>query len=412
MARIILFLCAVATATALAPRDGSDGTLAERLERLERGLWPVVQVPPRTNVPFRIARLNQLVRGGHGQTAHWFKDLMPLVDCEGEQACSARALGHVTHKSDLWSMPGMPAIVELVRSNATFAAEVPCAEPSAAAFQDAVDALSAVPTIAFVPGGQPPRRERGAPLIALSPRASETLGGLEKLLQAPMAALDARAPFTLNLEVDVDDSWFVPGRRSADVNAIHLVGQGRIILNPRFAAKLGAHAAAGTGPSPIPATPSLHPLRSCALACSTPRSCALALNPALRPPLFLRPGNSVLNSTYAALTRALSKEPAPGAAPASTGAAVRGMSAREEGLLEVLHAIVFEQVGDTALELPWKCFVCVVSLSMLVPLAVNLALQAVVSVFCAAAHVPDDDCIAYRYDMLALGVLVPPKPET
>ena len=46
MARIILFLCAVATATALAPRDGSDGTLAERLERLERGLWPVVQNLP------------------------------------------------------------------------------------------------------------------------------------------------------------------------------------------------------------------------------------------------------------------------------------------------------------------------------------------------------------------------------
>lgn len=50
------------------------------------------------------------------------------------------------------------------------------------------------------------------------------------------------------------------------------------------------------------------------------------------------------------------------------------LSPREEALSEILINVT-SAWGEGGLELPWKCFVCVVTLSMLVPLAVNLALQ-------------------------------------
>ena len=49
--------------------------------------------------------------------------------------------------------------------------------------------------------------------------------------------------------------------------------------------------------------------------------------------------------------------------------------APDAALLDILLSVVSTTVGDEGLALPWKCFVCVVSMCMLVPLATNLALQ-------------------------------------
>ena len=49
--------------------------------------------------------------------------------------------------------------------------------------------------------------------------------------------------------------------------------------------------------------------------------------------------------------------------------------APDAALLDILLSAVSTTVGDEGLDLPWKCFVCVVSMCMLVPLATNLALQ-------------------------------------
>ena len=49
--------------------------------------------------------------------------------------------------------------------------------------------------------------------------------------------------------------------------------------------------------------------------------------------------------------------------------------APDAALLDILLSAVSTMVGNEGLDLPWKCFVCVVSMCMLVPLATNLALQ-------------------------------------
>jgi len=49
---------------------------------------------------------------------------------------------------------------------------------------------------------------------------------------------------------------------------------------------------------------------------------------------------------------------------------------QEKALSIIVMGLVSAWVGEKErLQLPWKCFVCVVSLSMLMPLAVNLGLQ-------------------------------------
>ena len=268
-ARAALLAAALASALALPPRrPGADQDgVAERLERLESGLLPVPAPPasrdaPAQTLPARAARVQELVRSGHGQVGRWFRDLVPLVECAGEPACTAGALAQVTRKSDLWTLPGMEGLVELVRGNATwFAGRVACAAPTVAAFQEALEALPGpAPRIALVPGGRAPLRAAGRPWITISPRAAEALGRVGELLTAPMAALEAKGNLTLALEVDVDDAWFLAGRPSEDVSAVHLVGEGRIIVNPRHAAKLRAIAAAGAGvcprPPPLVRTPS------------------------------------------------------------------------------------------------------------------------------------------------------------
>jgi len=154
------------------------------------------------------------------------------------------------HKSELWTIPGMTALAALVRDNSTsFVAAVPCVEASAAAFHEALSALTATtpPRIAVVLGGSPPRRGPGRPWLTMTPRAALALASVQQLLQLPMAALEARGNLSLALEidVDVDETWFVSGRPSAQVKVIHLVGQGRIIVNSLVAAQLNARAASG-----------------------------------------------------------------------------------------------------------------------------------------------------------------------
>lgn len=266
---------AAAAVLALPQRTGaSDEGIAERLERLERGLpgapvpaTPSLFAPAQTlfaqTLPSR--RVLERFRSGHGQAEHRFRDLIPLVECAGELACTAQALAKVTSNSDLWAMPGVDLVAGLIHGNATFAGLVACAEPSPAVFQVALEALPGpAPQIALVPGGPPPRRAAGKPWITLSPRAADALGGVWELLAAPMAALEARGNLTLALEVDVDDAWFLAGRRSSAVSAIHVVGEGRIIVNPRHASMLRAIAAANAGaylpdllpaPGPAPLSP-------------------------------------------------------------------------------------------------------------------------------------------------------------
>jgi len=255
--RAALLTAHAATVLALPHRPGAaDEDIAERLDRIERGL-PGTPAPAnrllfaqaQTLPPLRAWQVTlERLRSGHGQAEHRFRDLVPLVECAGEPACTAQALAKVTSKSDLWAMPGVDLVAGLIHGNATFAGPVACAEPSPAAFQDALEALPGPPPrIALVPGGPPPRRAEGKPWITLSPRAADALGGVWELLAAPMAALEARGNLTLALEVDVDDAWFLAGRRSAAVSAIHVVDEGRIIVNPRHVSKLRVIAAASTG---------------------------------------------------------------------------------------------------------------------------------------------------------------------
>ena len=119
------------------------------------------------------------------------------------------------------------------------------------------------------------------------------------------------------------------------------------------------------------------------------------------------PENSLLNSTYSALAAALSSSPPPPSNAAASVGSVALLSPREKALSETLIGVISE-LGEKGLELPWKCFVCVVSMSMLVPLAVNLALQAVVTVYCRAAKLTPDDCVYIRYDMIAFALLITP----
>ena len=243
MRRAIL-LAACAVVAAALPQD--DRGLAGRLEQLERGLASFSYI--RSAPSSTSEALQALIQSGHGQVNRWFKDLVPLVECDGLRACSADALGIITHKSDLWTIPGMDDVVSLIRGNSTFAAAVSCGdEPSAAAFQRSLEALPAAPRIAVVSGGSPPRRKQGSPWLTLSPRAAEALGRVMSLLKAPIAALESHGNLSLALEIDVDDAWFVPG---SSVIGIHLVGQGRIIINPRVAAQLNANAASAPGISP------------------------------------------------------------------------------------------------------------------------------------------------------------------
>jgi len=244
---------AVVTVLGIPKRPAAaDEGIAERLERLEWGPpgSPSPSIPslfaPAQTLPSRWVL--ERLRSGHGQAEHRFRDLVPLVECAGKPACTAQALAKVKSKSDLWAMKGVGLVAGLIQGNATFAGPVACAEPSPAAFQDAMEALPfPAPRIALVPGGPPPRRAAGKPWIKLSPRAADALGGVWELLAAPMAALEARGNLTLALEVDVDDAWFLAGHRSAAVIAIHVVGEGRIIVNPRHASKLRAIAAANAG---------------------------------------------------------------------------------------------------------------------------------------------------------------------
>ena len=75
-----------------------------------------------------------------------------------------------------------------------------------------------------------------------------------------------------------------------------------------------------------------------------------------------------------ALSNPLPAEPAKDAADWSGAVSGLQLLPGEEALSEILMRAIAAW-GDGGLDLPWKCFVCVVSLSMLVPLAVNLALQ-------------------------------------
>ena len=352
MIAIMLCSCVFVTALALTPRrHAADDGLTDRLERLEAPRHAATGAG-------RLARLRSLVDSGHGQLSDWFKDLVPLLDCGGDLACSTLALQAVTLKSDLWSVPGMHAIAALVRGNATFAAAVdPSAASSPAAFRSAVEALPEAPTIAVIPGAAPPRREVATPWITLTPRAAE-LQGLRTRLSEALVALEARGTLALALEVDVDDAWFTGGEAS-QVAAIYDVGKGRIVIQPRIAERLHAAATADV---------------------------------------------DVLSPMYSSLAAALATKNTVGSAPGDSGV----LSHRETMLMEILHGFLGDLVGESGVQMPWKCFVCVVALSMLVPLAVNLALQALVSVFCSAAHVSPDDCMAYRYDVIALGVLLTP----
>lgn len=101
-------------------------------------------------------------------------------------------------------------------------------------------------------------------------------------------------------------------------------------------------------------------------------------------------GNTVLSDSYAEIIRALSTASpaertsvASDALKTSDGLVPFGprplpqllQQAPDAALLNILLSVVSTTVGDEALELPWKCFACVVSMCMLVPLATNLALQ-------------------------------------
>jgi hypothetical protein len=83
----------------------------------------------------------------------------------------------------------------------------------------------------------------------------------------------------------------------------------------------------------------------------------------------------MLSDSYDAISRAL-------AAPAASSGHITDprqlQQSADAALLDILLSVVSATVGDQGLELPWKCFVCVVTLSMLLPLATNLALQVLV----------------------------------
>lgn len=201
---LVVACCASAVVALPAASRRDDGLLAERLERLERGLLPEASAP--LQALSRSERLQHLVRSGHGQLSRWFKDVTPLVECEGERACSAAALDNVTHKSDLWTLPGMKEFVPIIRGNTTFAASIACAAPcSAESFQAALAGLptAVVPRIAIIQGPTPPRRAPGAPWLTFSPRADAALSGIKELLKAPLAALQTRGNLSLALHVDV-----------------------------------------------------------------------------------------------------------------------------------------------------------------------------------------------------------------
>ena len=212
-----LILIAICTNAASLPTNREKGSVADRLEALEHGLAPV-------------------------------KDLIPLVECDGDRACSAKVLDSITTlKSKLLTFPGISSVVSLIRGKTNFAASVSCTEGcSAATFQDAIEGLQTegVPLIAVVPGGSPPRRTSGAPWITLTPRAAEALGSVEELLQSSLSALEGRGNLSLALNIDVDSAWFSSNRTSL-LNVVHLVGEGRIILNPLLANKFRIDAVQG-----------------------------------------------------------------------------------------------------------------------------------------------------------------------
>ena len=89
-ATVLALVCASTTTTAL-PRAqrGDEMELAGRLDRLERGDAVAGAVR-------RVDRLHDLVHSGHGQLMHWFKDLVPLVDCGGQQSCMPEALASIS----------------------------------------------------------------------------------------------------------------------------------------------------------------------------------------------------------------------------------------------------------------------------------------------------------------------------
>jgi hypothetical protein len=256
-AAVLAAACVASVAALPAAQRSDDVGLSERLDRLQQA------GSPRSG---GMAKLHGMVHSGHGQLTHWFKDLMPLVDCGGHPDCLAEALKGISPKSDLWTIPRARSLVSLLQGSTVFAADVVCADESAGSFQQALDDMpsSATPLLAVVAAGSPPRRVSGSPWISLSPRAEESLGSLAYLLRAPIQALEARGNLTLALEVDVDDAFFLSGRRSEQVQAIHFVGQGRIVVNPRFAAQLKSKAAAGIGMVPPAPAPGLSQPAHCA----------------------------------------------------------------------------------------------------------------------------------------------------
>ena len=275
---LLHFFSLAVFASALRPKGGIDETgLGKRLERLERGeyedmlpliechgerrspcvfpaapslsLFPCSHTPCCEPCPFLSAACEECARTCTGALTSIYLPIS-TISVVLPISCSAQALGTLMHKSELWTIPGMTALAALVRDNSTsFVAAVPCVEASAAAFHEALSASTATtpPRIAVVLGGSPPRRGPGRPWLTMTPRAALALASVQQLLQLPMAALEARGNLSLALEidVDVDETWFVSGRPSAQVKVIHLVGQGRIIVNSLVAAQLNARAASG-----------------------------------------------------------------------------------------------------------------------------------------------------------------------
>lgn len=253
---VILIFCVSATALPTAQRRG-ERELSDRLDRPQSPGW----------TGRRVTRLHDMVHSGHAQLMHWFKDLVPLVDCGEQQGCISEALASISHKSDLWTIPGQRDLVSLLTGRTTFLAEVFCENSTVEAFQDALDGLpTSAPLLAVIPGRPPSRASPSWPGLTFSPRAEKSLGGVMELLRAPMEALKSRDNLTntMALEVDVDGAWFLPGRRSESVQAIHFVGQGRIVVNPRLAAELQSNAARGIG--------ILHTIRSATCSSSGGRS--------------------------------------------------------------------------------------------------------------------------------------------
>mmetsp|Transcript_29500 Transcript_29500/g.68950 ORF Transcript_29500/g.68950 Transcript_29500/m.68950 type:complete len:376 (+) Transcript_29500:111-1238(+) len=261
---------------------------------------------------------------------------------------------------------------------------------------DGQDTLGA---LVVVRGGKsPPRRGEGRPWISVGGDAVQDIRGLVKVVQAAGENIERKTGVRIGYEltVEVGDLRLFGEILPPQVKAVLFASETRIVVCPHLAQEAVEFALSESG----------HALLSSLFASVDETVNGFGES---RVQANVTTEGAVRHWGVSELERL--------AVQTRRGMwnALKSRTSHPDSVLapsEAPHKLTAVKAGNPAVSLvvniPIKCFVCIVAMSTLVPIIVNIVLQSLTAEYCSLAQVAPEDCDRLRILMLTFGVAIMP----